>query len=53
MSRAASVDEHLESALERAEHERVRYHLREALQLRVAESARTDGPDDTEAVEPA
>ena len=52
MSRAVSVDEHLESALEGAEHDRVRYHLREALQLRLAESVRSDGIDDTEAAEP-
>jgi hypothetical protein len=49
MSRAASVDEYLKSALERAEHDRVRYHLREALQLRVAESARES---DAEPLEP-
>ncbi|MFC6865321.1 hypothetical protein ACFQGE_17880 [Halomicroarcula sp. GCM10025817] len=52
MSRTVSVDERLESALEQAEHDRVRYHLREALQLRVAESVR-ESDAELEPVEPA
>ena len=39
---ASSVDEQLEAALDAATDESARYHIREALQLRVAERTRPD-----------
>ena len=38
-----SIDAHLESALEAADDETARYHIREALQLRVVERESPDG----------
>ena len=38
-----SPDSHLEAALREADDDRVRYHIREALQLRVAERESENG----------
>jgi len=38
-----SIDAHLESALEAADDETARYHIREALQLRVVERDSPEG----------
>ena len=41
------VDRHLDAALEAAEDEDARYHLREALQLRIAEKQTGDATTET------